>query len=168
MIVSSKGAFPWGEGLKGHGWWSSNVHPSVFIPSCMSNDREVVLHIYIFNMIHEVFKGINCFFFPYNCVCESDFMCLSLSLSFAILALLKPILLLLFTRLVRLGRASFLLVWISRRLISRVVILLLWQSLMRVVLVPSLIISRRTASNNIGPICRSCRFFKFNIGNSRG
>ena len=136
MIVSSKRAFSWGEGLKGHGQWSSNIHPSVFIPSCMSNGGGG-LHVYIFDMIHETFKGINGFFFAYNCICESDFMCLSLLFSFAILALLKPNLLLLFTRLVRLGRTMFLLVWISRRLISVTVFFSLLPSPYGLIISPS-------------------------------
>ena len=168
MIVFSKGAFLWGEGLKGHGRGSSNVHSSIFIPFCMSNVGGVVLHVYIFNMICELFRGINGVFLPNNCISKGDFMSLGLLLSFAILVLLKPIPLLLFTRLVRLGRIMFLLVRILRRLMSRIEILLFQWSLMRVVLVPLLIVSRRTVSDNIGPICRSWRFFKFDIGNSRG
>ena len=75
-------------------------------------------------------------------------MCLCLLLSFPILSLFEPILLLLFTRSIRLGRTSFLLVLVSRRLISRVGLLLLWRSLIRVVLVPPLIVVWRTVTDN--------------------
>ena len=132
----------------------------------MSNGGGIVLHVYIFYIIHETFKGISGFFFSNDHISENSFVSLDLLFSFAILALLKSILLLLFTGSVRLGRTSFLLVRIPRRLMSKVEVLLLQWSLMKVVLVPSLIVSRRTMSDNIGPIFRSCRFFKFDIGDS--
>ena len=133
----------------------------------MSNGGGVVLHIYIFYIIYETFKKIDDIFFSNNHICKSDFMGLSLLLSFAILALLKPILLLLFTRSVRLDRTTFLLVRISRRLMNRIEILLFQWSLMRAVLVSPLVASRRTMSDNVSLIYRSCRFFKINIGNLR-
>ena len=90
----------------------------------MSNVGGVVLHVYIFNMIHETFRGIDGVFFPNNHISKGDFVSLGLLLSFAILALPKPILLLFFTRSVRLGRTTFLLVRIPKRLMSRIEILL--------------------------------------------
>ena len=91
----------------------------------MSNDGGIVLHVNIFYMICETFRGINqIFFFPYHRVGEGHFMCLCLLLSFPVLSLFEPILLLLLTRSIRLGRTSFLLVLVSRRLVGRIGLLL--------------------------------------------
>ena len=135
----------------------------------MSSNGGIVLHVNIFYMIREMFRGIDwIFFFPYHHVGEGHFMCLCLLFSFPILSLFKPILLLLFTRSIRLGRTSFLLVLVSRRLVGRIGLLLFRRSLIRVVLVPPLIVIWRTMMDNIGPIGRCRRFVEFNVGDMGG
>jgi hypothetical protein len=96
------------------------------------------------------------------------------SFTLVILSLFKPFFLLTFTRLFRPGRTfSFLLVLvlisITRLLVlittsRRLILLLIRQSLIRGGLVPPLILVRRTASNNIGPVNQRRRVFRFHMG----
>ena len=140
----------WETEVKGHGRGSSDVHSSVFFNN---------LHLYCLHLWNG-FQVSKSFFFlwcHYNFIGEANnFMCLCFPLPFRVLiTFVKPFsLLLLFWFMRPLRSLVFLLIiWLARARL--LLIWIVWWSLMlvtRVVLVPPLILSRRTVLNNIGPI----------------
>ena len=146
VSFSSERAF-WGMEAKGHEWGSSYVHSCVFFD---------YLHLFYLRLWKGLQVSESFFFFwcHYNFIGKTnDFVCLHLALPFRVLvALVEPFSLLLLSWFVRLfGSLVFLLlIGLSRArlLLVRIVRLFLVLST-RTVLVPPLILIRRTASNDI-------------------
>ena len=136
--------------MKGHGRGSSYVH------SCVFFNNLHLLYLCLWNRF-QVSIGFFFFWCHYNFVGETnDFVCLCLTLSFRVLvALVEPFSLLLLSWLVRLLR-SFIFLLLIRLSRTRLLLVQIIQRFLvlitRIVLVPPLILIRRTTSNYIHPI----------------
>ena len=146
VLFSSERAF-WGMEAKGHAQGSSYVH------SCVFFDNLHLLYLRLWNrlQVSESFFFFQC---HYNFIGETNyFVCLRLTLLFRVLvALVEPFSLLLLSWFVRPLRSFVFLLLIGLSRARLLLVQIVWRFLVlitRVVLVPPLILIRRTASNDI-------------------
>ena len=149
ILFSSERAF-WGMEVKGHGWGSSNVHSSVFF----DNLHLHCLHLWNRFQVSKSFFFLQC---HYNFIGKANnFVCLHFPLPFRVLmTFIKPFSLLLLSWFVRLLRSLvfILIIWLTRaRLLLVQIVQWSLMLVIRVVLVPPLILIRRSTLNNIHPI----------------
>ena len=149
ISFSSERAF-WGMEVKGHGWGSSYVHSYVFFDN---------LHLLCFHLWNRLQVSESFFFFwcHYNFISKTNnFMCLHFTLPFRVLvALVEPFSLLLLSWFVRPFRSFVFLLLIGLSRARLLLVQIVWRFLVlitRVILVPPLILVRRTTSNDICPI----------------